>query len=322
VYQGSIYYAAGRISVLGKNALDPAKLERLIVAPQAEVQRVLAEIGWPESVDFEMSAAEHFGKACALIRDLSTDDGMVTCFLLRYDILNLKTLLKARSLSREAGELSRCGMTPVDELRRMVVDRKYDALGPVLKPALDSLEKRLAVKPDPLDIDVTLDKALYAAVFKILSPSQKTAIQYFREKADFANGVMALRSLHAGRTAAFISGMLLPGGSIGAKAWEKAFTKPEKIPLLLRRYGSKVFAAAIAGQMDAGKLAGLERAADDRLLGLYKPFHRVLQRDEVLIGYLLMREREAAAVRLILAGKANNFPVEAIRERLRELYAG
>jgi V/A-type H+/Na+-transporting ATPase subunit C len=322
VYRGSIYYAAGRISVLSKNALDPARLERLIAAPQTEAQRALSEIGWPENGDFEKSAAEHFGKACALIRELSTDDAMVTCFLLRYDILNLKTLLKARGLGTEAGELSRCGMTPPEQMRRMVAERKYDALGMALKPALDALEKRMAVRPDPLDIDASLDKALYAAIFRLIPPCQKMALRYFMEKADLANCVMALRALHAGRTAAFVLGMLLPGGAIGMKTWEKACLKPEKIPLLLRRYGSKIYAAAIAGQLDAKGLAGLERAADDRLLGLYKPFRRALYKDEILIGYLLMRERETAAVRLILAGKANNFPADAIRERLRELYAG
>ena len=40
-----------------------------------------------------------------------------------------------------------------------------------------------------------------------------------------------------------------------------------------------------------------------------------------LIGYLLMRQREAAAVRLILAGKTAGFATEKIRERLRDLYA-
>ena len=41
---------------------------------------------------------------------------------------------------------------------------------------------------------------------------------------------------------------------------------------------------------------------------------------EVLIGRLLAHEREAAAVRLIMAGKLNDFPVAMIRERLREVY--
>ena len=43
------------------------------------------------------------------------------------------------------------------------------------------------------------------------------------------------------------------------------------------------------------------------------------QPEERLIGHLLMREREAAAVQLILSGKENGFAEETIRE-LRALY--
>jgi len=59
---------------------------------------------------------------------------------------------------------------------------------------------------------------------------------------------------------------------------------------------------------------------DDALLALFVPFHYEPLSLEPVIGYLLAREREASAVRLILAGKAGGFPPEAIRERMRALY--
>ena len=39
-----------------------------------------------------------------------------------------------------------------------------------------------------------------------------------------------------------------------------------------------------------------------------------------LIAYILARETEIKAVRIILSGKHNNLPQETIRERLREMY--
>ena len=39
-----------------------------------------------------------------------------------------------------------------------------------------------------------------------------------------------------------------------------------------------------------------------------------------IVGYLLAVEREASAVRLVMAGKQNGFDMDAIRERLRDLY--
>ena len=59
---------------------------------------------------------------------------------------------------------------------------------------------------------------------------------------------------------------------------------------------------------------------DDHLLSIYPAYKRDMDKVERIIGYLLMREREAAAVRLIMAGKVNGFSNEVIRERLRDLY--
>ena len=124
-----------------------------------------------------------------------------------------------------------------------------------------------------------------------------------------------------GKNASFFESLLLPGGSIDKKEWLKGFEKPEKLPLLLNKYGQKVYNAAIAAQMDAGKIAALERAMDDCLLAVYLPYKSTMDSPQRLIGYLLMRQREAAAVRLILAGKTAGFATEKIRERLRDLYA-
>ena len=39
-----------------------------------------------------------------------------------------------------------------------------------------------------------------------------------------------------------------------------------------------------------------------------------------LVAYVLARENEIKTVRIIRTGKQNDFPDEAIRERIREMY--
>ena len=39
-----------------------------------------------------------------------------------------------------------------------------------------------------------------------------------------------------------------------------------------------------------------------------------------LVGYMIAREREAAAVRMIMTALINRFPVDKLRERLRDMY--
>ena len=319
--QDSIYYAIGRLSVLQKNRLDPAKLERLLQAPTVQdARRTLSEIGFGDGGNYEQMADSHVENACALARRLATDEAVVNCYLLRYDVNNLKMLLKARCLGIEAEALSACGVYPVDTLRHAVAEHHYAALPDTLKKPLDELEKRLALNVDPLDIDATLDKALYSTVFALLPGKERTARQYFIARVDLLNLIMALRALHMGKNEAFLQGLLLLGGSVPVQKWLKAMKTPEKLPQLLHGYGVKVYQAAIAAQMDPKKIPALERAMDDHLLGVYTPYRREMDRPQRIIGYLLMREREAAAVRLILAGKTAGFAPERIRERLRDLY--
>lgn len=198
---------------------------------------------------------------------------------------------------------------------------KYDGLPQTLKDALDELEKQLSLRVDPLEIDARLDRAMYETIFARLPKKNSAVRKYFTARVDILNLVIALRVLHMGKNASFFESLLLPGGSIDKKEWLKGFEKPEKLPLLLNKYGQKVYNAAIAAQMDAGKIAALERAMDDCLLAVYLPYKSTMDSPQRLIGYLLMRQREAAAVRLILAGKTAGFAAEKIRERLRDLYA-
>lgn len=319
--QDSIYYAIGRLSVLQKSGLDSAKLERLLQAPTVQdARRVLSEIGFGDGGDYERLAVQHVETACKLVRRLTTDESMVACYLLRYDVNNLKMLIKARCLGIEATDLSPCGNVPVDTLRHAVAEHQYAALPETLRKPLDELEKHLALNVDPLDIDVTLDKALYDTIFAWLPKGERTARQYFTARVDILNLIMTLRALHMGKNEAFLQGLLLKGGMVSPDRWMKTAKTPEKLPLLLYSYGTKVYQAAIAAQLDFGKTALLERAMDDHLLAVYIPYRREMDKPQRIIGYLLMREREAAAVRLVMAGKTAGFAPEKIRERLRDLY--
>ena len=138
--QESIYYAIGRLSVMQKNTLDASKLERLLQAPTAqEARRTLSEMGWSAEGNYDRIAAQHVENACRLIREIATDEEEIDCFLLKYDVNNLKMLLKARSLGREAEDLSPCGVYPVEKLRKCVADRKYDGLPQTLKDKTEFL---------------------------------------------------------------------------------------------------------------------------------------------------------------------------------------
>lgn len=322
--QMSIPYAVGRISVLKKDALDTSRLERLLSAPSLrEAQRALSEIGWDnsEGLDYEQLSIIRVEQACKLVRELSPDPDITDCFLLRYDIQNLKTLLKARCLQEKPEHLSECGMLPLAKLTHAVTEHVYKDLPPILSTTMAELEKRLAVQPDAMEIDVALDHALYDMIFEKLAHKNAPVVRrYFQAKVDLVNTLMVLRSVAMGKDEAFLQRILLKNSSHPSDIWLKAAASLDKLPKLLFAYGKTVIAAAQAAVMDFKKLPALEKFMDDYLLSLFTPYRIASFSLEPVIGYLLAIEREAAAVRLILAGKANGFPQEAIRERMRELY--
>lgn len=319
--QSSIYYAVGRLSVMEKNALDQSKLERLLLSQDArEARRILSEFGWPDGDNDEANAARHVTAACLTLKDLTTDESTLNAFLVRFDVANLKSLLKARAQGMEGVALSPCGTVAPEKLRHAVQEHQYDALPRALKDALNALEKRMAVQVDPMDIDMTLDKAHYELALSLVSGKQKTARRYFLDRIDTLNGMMCLRAMHRQKTPQLVRAMLLEGGRIRVGQWEKAYAKPETLPLLLNGISPKVYQAAIAAHIDQEKLPWLEKVCADHLTALFTPYRRSLTRDERIIGHLFLREREAAAVRLILAGKENGFAPDTIRERLRDLY--
>jgi len=321
--QISTPYAIGRISVLRRQMMNGQQMERLLAAPTlAEARRTLGDFGWTlEDGDWESLADQKVRNAVALLKSLSTDQRVTNCFFLRYDIANLKMLLKARSLGITPEGLSNSGTIPVDSLRHMVTNHRYSQLPPPLQEAMDTLEKAILVKVDPLLIDMTLDKAMYQMIHDQLGEGKNVGLDnYFKAQCDIINACTLLRIRQIGEDVDRFMKALLPGGTISEKAWKDAFSAPEKLPRLLQPFGSKVVHAAEQAVASFQHLPGLEKAGDDYLLSLFIPHRHDLTGIAPLIGYLLSVEREAAAVRLIMAAKQNGFEGEPLRERLRVLY--
>lgn len=323
--QNSAAYAAGRISMLRRDALDSGRLERLMAASDLnEATRTLSEIGWSsaEGTDWEKLADDKLLQASRTLRELSTDPELTDCYLLRYDVANLKMLLKARCLNQRVDSLSECGTIPVEKLRHAVSEHSYQDLPMHLRSAMNQLEKEIAVSVDPMMIDVRLDHALYTGIFEMLKqhPKEKSSQDYFNGKADQANLMTVLRLIRMGKDAMLLQRVLLPYGTVNASAWTQAFAEPERLPELLRRYGAAVVAATREAVASFAYAPKLEKAMDNALLRLFAPYQYEPMRKETLLTYWIGIEREVAAVRLIMAGIANGFSQEAIRERLRDLY--
>lgn len=323
--QDSVYYAAGRIAMLRRDAMDASRLERLLSTSSfEEAKRTLSEIGWTsaETADYEQLALDRVAQASELVQALTTDAKVTDCFLLKYDIANLKMLLKARCLGIPADYLSKSGTMKAEDLRHAVADHRYDMLPAPIAAAMEELETDLLVEENPLTIDVKLDRAMFTQIFQQLKGTRsKTAVTYFTSRVDMLNAMTLLRARQMRRDVDFFVSVLLPGGAIQEGEWRELFEAPETLPTRLAVYGTGVKEAASQAVKDFKRLPSLERAADNALLALFDSYHFDCMRLETVVCYLLAVEREASAVRLVMAGKQSGFAMDAIQERLRDLYA-
>lgn len=322
--QSSIAYAIGRVRAAAKKPLGEAQFERLLsAADYQEALQILGEMGWSDTPGktVEQLSVGRLSQACRQMRELTTDQNLTDAFLLRHDAQNLKALFKARILGIEPELLSDCGTIPVDTLRHAVNEHLYNRLPDEFAEVMETLEKRVTQSVNPMEIDVRIDQALYGKITKMVQGSKSAAAKkYFRNKVDLHNVLTLLRLKAMKNDSLRFSDLMLPGGSIKARKWEAFQERPEALAAALGAYGNGVWDALQKALQDSARIPALEKAIDDHLLELFTPMRFDPFSIEVLIGRLLAHEREAAAVRLIMAGKLNDFPVAMIRERLREVY--
>ncbi len=324
--QASYGFAVGQIRVLELGLLSRAALDRLAAAGgMDEFVRALGEQGFGDvrtRADIERACDRRLQAACELVRRISPEPDVTDCFLLKYDMLNLKVLLKSRQLALPAPELSKNGTIDPERLARCVAEHNDQDLDQPLRGMLASLEQRLAVQMDPLALDAALDKALYALIFeKLRGVKNPVVARYFRDKADLVNLMIALRAGRMRRGAAFARDLMVTGGSLDADALAGLADDPERAVRLTEKCSFGPLVKAALAEPDRGVgLAQLERGIDDHLLAIIKAKKQDLQTIMPVIGYLLGREREAAAVRLLAIGKSAGVPQEQLTARLRQLY--
>ncbi|MDI9520699.1 MAG: V-type ATPase subunit [Bacillota bacterium] len=322
--QTSIAYAVGRVRAAVRKPLGDAQLERLLAASSyQEALQLLGEMGWQDTdqKDIDRLSTQILEETCDTFKNISSEPELTEAFLLRHDAQNLKTLIKARVLNTAPESLSECGTLKTDMLRHAVNEHDYKKLPPMFQTTMNELEKKIALTVDPMKIDVHIDQALYAEIGKrSKSFKSKAARQYFTAFVDFKNAVAYLRLFAINRAEKDFMNVKLPGGLVANPKWKNILEKPERLAGAFKGYPVPLVVALSSAQTDSSKIPSLEKKVDDYLLSLFRPYKYEPFAIEVLIGWLLAHEREAGAVRLIMAGKQNDFPEELIRERLREAY--
>ena len=325
-------YSVTRTRALETKLLDKAKIERMIEARNAdEVIKILYETEYAGSIsemksidDYESVLSKELLNTYKLLAEISPVPELTNLFQMRYDIHNLKTLLKSSYLDEENDELlSEIGTIPVQQLKGMVKDKNFVDLDPVLRKCVEEVVGEFTVNPDPQLIDIALDKGLYNLMYKVARDNKSSFLtDYISTQIDLINIKSLIRVKSMGYGREFLKKVILENGKLDYAFFSDIFD--ESLETLIDRlaykdYG-KVVEEGISNYMRTKSLTRFEKLSDDFIFELAKKGKYVAFGIEPLIGYLMAKENETKIIRMIMVGKINEIPNELIRERLRDVY--
>ncbi len=325
-------YAVTRIRALETKLLDRSKIERMIEAKNAEeVIKVLYETDYAGSIsemngieDYETVLSKEVAKTYAIIREVSPTPELTDIFLYKYDVHNLKTLLKSSFLGEENdGLLTAVGSIPVQKLKEMVKERDFKDLHPILREGVEEAVAGFTVNPDPQLIDIVLDKCLFRLMYRTAGKNKSSFLMdYISTQVDLINIKSMIRIKAMGLGREFLKRVFLEDGRLDLTFFSELLD--ESLDILSEKLSYKdyhrVVEEGVASYQKTKSLTRFEKLSDDFLFDMVKKGKYVAFGIEPLVGYLSAKENEVKIIRIIMVGKMNEIPNELIRERLRDVY--
>lgn len=315
-------YAVARIRALEVSLFSDAVIEQLLACKTAEQAfQFVLEKGWGDisagsDVDAVLKREEE--KAWEVIRDVAPD--MSVFDVLSYPKLyhNLKAAIKEVCTEARNPDIfyDDCQISG-KEMLRIIENREFSALpGNMGRVAEEALEVLLHTRDGQL-CDIMIDKAALEAIYQAGKRSGELIIENYADTTvAIADIKIAVRSQKTGKNADFMRSAMAECDSVNVEQLIRAALA-----------GADEIAQYLEGTSYAGGAEALrespsafERWCDNRMIETLKPQKYETFSVGPLLGYLIARQNEIKTVRIILTGKQNDFPDDAIRERIREMY--
>lgn len=313
-------YQNARVKSLEKTLFSSQSVARLLdCATKDEVYKTLVDFGIGSGVnaedgDFDALFKKEEENAAEFLREFNVDN-VLDVFLIHYDFLNLKILIKSR-LSGKAPNLAPVGRYQTDEIMRFLADENSvpDEFEEPLK-AIRTLKD--AGKLTPHRLDCIVDKGEYACIFRMLSKKDSKLKRYFKTKVDFLNLNTFLRAKRLGLDKKYVEESLISGGSLDFLT----DIYDESLETLGDRVRYTDYAVPTLQAIESGNLTAFEVYADNALLKMWKEDKDDLFSVSPIVSFYLSKIADIRISSLIVAGVKNGVDRQKIKERMRDIYA-
>ena len=330
--QKSIHHAVARIKIIEDRLIGRDRINRMIESHTPEdAFRVLQDGGYGAAAtvdmprDFEQMIAAEFAGLKALMDEISPDSELTDVLLMRYDYKNAKALLKMRMSSvDDDAAIADSGRIPARELREMVFSQDTFGLPAHLAQAIEKAEMQIAIDPVPYKIDNIIDKAYIDwAVTSAKRKKSKFLTELFIEWIDMNNVLSLLRVRQMDADINHLQDALLDDGLLPLEMVLDAYALSDE--LVGMHFRDTPYGFHLENEIEKAirqkRAWQFEHYIENLFIACAKKQKKKIFGMDPIISYIVAKENEATAVRMVMTGKLNDIDIDQIRGRLRDLYA-
>lgn len=320
------------IRILEKRLLTRNRLERMIEAQTPEeVLKLLGETEYSQdmadirgSQDYEIILKRETERVFSIVRNMIKNTGIVDVLSLKYDYHNLKVLLKSKITGKDFSSLLMQAGTIDASKFKVKFETQSNDLPQEIMEAIDEVQKDFEENHNPQRIDIIVDKHYFRNLSRLAKEIDvKVITDYVEGLIDFQNMITLFRVQKQKRDARFLETVIFEGGTISKNKIVASIN--DNTDTVLNKFKKEKLGTYLVKGLEAfsetKRLSELEKISDNYLMELNKESKYVVFGPEPLFTYLVAKEREINAVRMIMVSKINNISSDKIRERLRETYA-
>ncbi|HHW45328.1 MAG TPA: V-type ATPase subunit [Clostridiales bacterium] len=317
-------YASAYTRTLENKMLKKSDIEALLsVSSLEEALRILSDKGYEYSktgqgIDTDTMLKEELLYIWKEVKDACPKDAPIYILLYQNDFHNLKAILKSvfSGVAYESLMMEPYTISP-GEIYHAVSEGKIENLPEIIREPAANAYDILARDNDGQLAEIVLDKALFSLMYKAAVSSKNDFLMDWVDlNIALMNMKVALRGAYSGKSREFLRDSMLQCKRINAD--ELANASAQDISNLLEVFRQSGFEEAADAARQS--ISAFEKWCDNELIRFIQPARYITYGFEPVFGFLVGKQFELKAVRMILSGIRSKIPAEALRERLRDLY--
>ncbi len=314
-------YAVAYMKTLENKMLTKNEIESLITAKDViSALKILTDRGFGKSATNYQTAdallKDELEKVWEEAKNACPEEAPLDMLLYKNDFHNLKTILKASIYSNDWKELvlRPCVVEPqliADAIKKV----NFEDLPEFMRDTAKNGFMLITKTGDGQLFEIFVDKSQLLKVSEYaIKTGNKFLIEWVRLETEISNMKIAARCV--GRSKDFIQNAIIYTDEINPdKLIDAALVSVDEVSHVISNMGYSKAADALSISF-----AEFEKCCDNLKIEYIKSAKNKFFGFEPILAFLIGKEFELQALRIILSCKQNDVDVDIIRERLRELY--